>query len=227
MREPEGFTSEQIHDFESLLSPPRFGTYLRAVGGDRNKAMELYCWNTQVSAALYVMLQFFELAVRNATVEALEAEFGPNWHLSAGFVKTLRAPRRGYQPREDLTSNARRLPTAGKVVAELKFAFWQGLFVKGQQARVWDTHFASVFPGYNKSLTVAQARAHAYEQIEEVRRLRNRVAHHEPIFKRDLLKDRDRIRELVQWRRPRVAKWLDDFEQVTALILVKPTLPLS
>lgn len=223
MRDPKGFTREQIHDFESLLSPPRFGTYLRAASGDRNKAMELYCWNTQVSAALYVMVQFFELAVRNAAVETLEAEFGPNWHLSAGFVKTLRAPRRGYQPREDLTSCAARLPTAGKVVAELKFAFWQGLFVKGQQARVWDTQFASVFPGYTKRLIVAQVRAHVYEQIEAVRRLRNRVAHHEPIFRRDLSEDRDRIREMVQWRRPRVAQWLDDFEQVTALILVKPT----
>ena len=135
---PHNFTVQQILDLEAVLSPPRFGTYLRETGGDRHKAMELYCWNTDISAAFYVMLQFCELAIRNGAVEAVEAEFGANWHLNRGFVYTL--PKlnkgRGYQPQTDLQTCARRFPTAGKVVAELKFAFWQSLFVKGQQVRI-------------------------------------------------------------------------------------------
>lgn len=201
---PSPFTTQQILDLEAVLSPPRFGTYLREAGGDRHKAMDLYCWNTDISAAFYVMLQFCELAIRNGAVEAVEAVFGPNWHLNRGFAYTLPVLRggRGYQPRDDIQACAVRLPTAGKVVAELKFAFWQHLFVRGQQARIWDTHLAHAFPGYDKTLTPAQARARMFDHIEKIRRLRNRIAHHEPIFARNLREDRDRIRQIIDWRRP-------------------------
>ena len=68
------FTGQQVIDLEAVLSPPRFGTYLREVGGDRHKAMALYCWNTDISAAFYIMLQFCELSIRNGAVEAVEAD---------------------------------------------------------------------------------------------------------------------------------------------------------
>lgn len=221
---PNNFTTQQILDLEAVLSPPRFGTYLREAGGDRHKAMELYCWNTDISAAFYVMLQFCELSIRNGAVEAVEAVFGPNWHLNRGFAYTLPVLRgnRRYQPRNDLQSCAARLPTAGKVVAELKFAFWQNLFVKGQQARIWDTHLAPAFPGYDRALTLAQARAKMHDHIEKIRRLRNRIAHHEPIFARDLAEDRDRICQVIEWRRPGTAQWVDTIEQVTKLLGSRP-----
>ncbi|WP_110590682.1 Abi family protein [Tritonibacter mobilis] len=218
------FTGQQVIDLEAVLSPPRFGTYLREVGGDRHKAMALYCWNTDISAAFYIMLQFCELSIRNGAVEAVEAEFGPNWHLNRGFGYTLPVLRggRGYQPRDDLQSCARRLPTSGKVVAELKFAFWQHLFVKGQQARIWDAHLASAYPGYNKSLSLSDARTRMFKNIEVIRKLRNRIAHHEPIFSRNLAEDRDRIREVIQWRRPGTAQWVDTIEKVTDLLASRP-----
>lgn len=221
---PNNFTAQQILDLEAVLSPPRFGTYLRETGGNRHQAMELYCWNTDVSAAFYVMLQFCELAIRNGAVEAVEKAFGANWHLNQGFVYTLPvlSSGRGYQPRNDLQSCARRLPTAGKVVAELKFAFWQHLFVRGQQARVWDPHFSTAFPGYDKSLTLADARAKMFANIEKIRKLRNRIAHHEPIFTRNLAEDRDRIRQVIAWRRPGTAHWVDSIEGVTELLANHP-----
>lgn len=127
-----------------------------------------------------------------------------------------------YQPRNDLSNCAKRLPTAGKVVAELKFAFWQTLFVKGQQARLWDKHFADVFPGYDRNLTVKQARAAVYDDLEIIRRLRNRIAHHEPIFAHDLEEDRNRIRKLIAWRRPAIADWVDGIEDVSELLGNRP-----
>lgn len=218
------FTGQQLLDLEAVLSPPRFGTYLREMGGDRHRAMELYCWNTDVSAAFYVMLQFCELAIRNGAVEAIEAEFGPNWHLNRGFGFTLPTLRKGkgYQPRDDLQQVARRMPTAGKVVAELKFAFWQSVFVRGQDKRIWNKHLATVFPGYDKTLTVAEARAELHVAADSIRKFRNRIAHHEPVFARRLEQDRDRIRQVIEWRRPGTAKWLDSIEQVTPLLALRP-----
>lgn len=218
------FTSTQIAALEAVLSAPRFAKYLQATGADRHRAMQLYCWNADISAAFFLTLQFCELAVRNGAVEVLEKEFGQTWHLNRGFYNTLPTLRggKGYQPRDDVQSLAGRLPTPGKVVAELKFAFWQYLFVKGQDARLWTPHFAAAFPGYDQSLTIKQARAVMHQDIEHIRRFRNRIAHHEPIFYRNLSEDFSRIRKLIEWRSPDAAVWLDGAEHVTTLIAQKP-----
>lgn len=217
-------TPAQVDDLEGVLSAPRFATYLRATGGDRVQAMQLYCWNTDVSAAFYIMLQFCELAIRNGAVEALETSFGANWHLNRGFKYTLPQLNngRGYQPRRDLESCSTRLPTAGQVVAELKFAFWQYLFVVGQDQRLWVPHFSTCFPGVDPALTAPAARAVMFDDIDRIRRFRNRIAHHEPIFARQLTEDRDRIGKLIHWRRPVSAGWLAGVERVTALLAARP-----
>lgn len=214
-------TAAQVADLEGILSAPRFATYLRETGGDRIRAMQLYCWNTDLSAAFYIMLQFCELAVRNGALEAIEAEFGANWHLNRGFYLTLRRNAR-YDPVSDLRACAARLPTAGQVVAELKFAFWQYLFVKGQDARLWLPHFQDCFPGVDPALTIPQARASMFDDIQRIRVFRNRIAHHEPIFARQLTEDRDRIGRLIHWRRPLSAGWLAGVERVSALLATRP-----
>jgi hypothetical protein len=219
---PHNFTAQEVIDLEAILSPPRFATYLREAQGDRHRAMQLYCWNTEVSAALYILLQFCELSIRNGAVEAIEAVFGPDWHLTKGFLYTLPKHKTGYQPAKDLQDCASRLPTAGKVVAELKFAFWQYMFVKGQQKRIWSPQLSVAFPGYDRALQPAQARAFIYDEVDKVRKLRNRIAHHEPIFGRNLTEDRDRLRRIIEWRRPGAAAWLDGIETVTALIANRP-----
>jgi hypothetical protein len=222
---PHLFTPAIINDLETIISPPRFGTYIRETSGDRDRAMQLYCWNSDVSSAFYHMLQFCELTIRNAAVEAIEAEFGRNWHLSRGFKHTLPVPSqrsRRYYAITDLENCASRLRTAGKVVAELKFAFWQSLFVSPLDARLWDKHLAGIFPGLPGPVWVPKIRAKLYNDIETIRKLRNRIAHHEPIFARNLAEDHQRIREIILWRRASAAHWLDGVEQVTGLLAVRP-----
>jgi hypothetical protein len=218
------FSNEQITDFETVLSAPRFATYLREADGDRQLAMDLYLWNTEVSCAFFLEIQFCELAIRNAAVEALEIEFGDNWHLSKGFAHTLPTLRkgRGYQPKTDLITCAEKLATSGKVVAELKLAFWQHLFVVGQDRRLWMPHFHEIFPEYDKQLSIQQARASIHEDIRQIRFLRNRIAHHEPIFKRNLLEDQIRLKRVISWRRTSIAIWIESYEKVTELLSSKP-----
>lgn len=219
---PLAFSVQELQDFSELISSPRFGTYLAHTNGDRHKALEFYIWNVQLSAAFMVPIQLCEVAVRNGAVEAIEAEYGANWHASRGFAYTLPRLRYGYQPADDLQHQSGRQPSAGKVVAELKFAFWQYLFTRGQDARLWLPHFTTCFPGYDTALTVKQARASMHHEVELVRHFRNRIAHHEPIFTRNLVTDYERIRQLIEWRRPSVAAWMDTNQTVTALLAARP-----
>nr|BDF97392.1 hypothetical protein [Pseudomonas aeruginosa] len=61
-----------------------------------------------------------------------------------------------------------------------------------------------------------------YDELDKVRGIRNRIAHHEPIFQRNLAADYARMIRLVKWRCPRTAAWLNEVESVRALIKKRP-----
>lgn len=216
---PEYLSEQFILDLEAVLSPPRFGTYLRIAGGDCQRAAALYCWNTEVSAAFYTPLQFAEIGTRNGAIEAIAAEFGPDWHRSRGFQLTVREKiGQHLRPRRDLMNLAGRFGSAGAVAAELKFAFWQHLFITAQDTRLWRPHLRAAFPGIPAGLSVGQARQKIHDDIQTIRTLRNRIAHHEPIIARPLTDDLACALRLAEWRRPNVATWLRQIEGVSTLL---------
>ena len=218
------FTPQEITDLPDVISAPRFATYLQAKQGHVDQALELYAWNMEVSAAFMVPLHLCEVAIRNAAGDAIEAVHGANWPWVNGFIRSLPVPRRqtGYDPQRNLRTVAGRQPTVGKVVSELNFAFWEKVFTQGQDSRIWDAHLRTVLPGIPAGLTVAQARAQIFLDLERIRKFRNRIAHHEPIFARNLPNDYASIRELVEYRRAEAANWLGKVERVTGLIAIRP-----
>jgi ribosomal protein L32E len=52
--------------------------------------------------------------------------------------------------------------------------------------------------------------------------LRNRIAHHEPVFTRNLADDYQRIHDMIAWRSPTAAAWMDGKQTVMTLIAQKP-----
>jgi hypothetical protein len=218
------FTADELRELPVVISAPRFATYLRASANDADRALELYHWNLEVSAAFIVPLQVCEVAVRNGVVEAIEAVHGPNWPWSNGFIRSLPVPRltHHYNPQTNLRSVAARQPTTGKVVADLNFAFWEKTFTVGQDARLWLPHLHDVFPGVPRTTSAPEARAIAFNRLQAIRQFRNRIAHHEPIFSRDLATDYARIRDLILWRRPVAAEWVDKIERVSELLAARP-----
>lgn len=71
-------------------------------------------------------------------------------------------------------------------------------------------------------LDVARLRGQIYRELDELRRLRNRIAHHEPIFKRNLAVDFKKIEDLICLRCPIAATWMVQNQQATKLIEKKP-----
>lgn len=216
------FTPDELRDLPDVISAPRFATYLRAAKNDRPAALALYTWNLEASAAFMIPLQICEVAIRNGVVEVLEKVHGPDWPWSNGFLRSLPSIKKGYDPGNDLRMTANRMSTAGKVVAELKFAFWQSLFTAGQDGRLWNLHLKAAFPGVHPAEPISVARAAAFDALFSIRKLRNRIAHHEPIFMRDARADYDLIRRTVSWRSPVAASWMDGIQSVHSLIARKP-----
>lgn len=216
------FATDEIHALSRVLSAPRFATYLAAMGGEKAAALELYRWNMELSAAFFVPMQICEVGVRNAIVTAIESVYGANWPWEKGFQISLRNPDTGYSPRRDLLDLASKLPTSGKIVAELKFIFWERMFTRSHDAAIWNSRFRTAFPYADRARTVQQLRADGFAALQKIRDLRNRIAHHEPIFRRDVQEEYDRLRAIIAWVDPVVAAWVDKVQQVTAFIAHKP-----
>lgn len=215
------FTQDELHALPTVFSAPRFATYLAETQGDKVRALELYQWNMEVSSAFLAPLQMCEVSVRNAIAEAIELTYGPNWPYERSFEIALPNPSRAYSPRQNLLQH-RNEPTTGKVIAELKFVFWERMFTRRHDDTIWNKHLRTVLPHTDAVKSVQDLRRDAYQMLEAIRDLRNRIAHHEPIFRRNIREEYDRIRAVVAWRSETAANWLDKIEQVTCKNPQKP-----
>lgn len=204
------------------LSGPRSSTYIAATGGDTVKAMALYGWNARVAAALMLPSHFAEIATRNAVSDALTAVYGPQWPWNITFEQSLPTPKgNAYNPQRDLLQTRSREQTTGKVIAELKFAFWQSMFTARHDVRIWDQQILTLFPNATNG-TARQIRAQIRDDLEGIRKLRNRMAHHEPIFTRNLADDLARMLDLIELRSDATAQWVRAMEEVSTILTERP-----
>ncbi|WP_041793866.1 hypothetical protein [Pararhodospirillum photometricum] len=218
---------DQITAVKGALSAPRISAYEAAAGtnGDEDpSALNLYLWNAQISGVFLAPLGICEVVIRNAVADVLESKYGARWAWAPAFEQSLPSPRVGYSPRQDLLKARRNAQTVGKVIPELKFVFWQHMFTSRHDARLWDTYLLQVMPGLDASKSVRQLRKDIYDDLEKIRALRNRIAHHEPILTRNLADDFTRITQLIACRSQLTADWMASYyeEQVQRMLQSRP-----
>jgi len=66
-------------NLSGIFSEARFSSYIKAVGHDKLKVLELYKLNIKISKALYPLFCVFEVTLRNRIVNVLVRCFGNNW----------------------------------------------------------------------------------------------------------------------------------------------------
>lgn len=202
------------------LSPVRLATFQKATT-TLPQALELYQWNMQISAAFLPCLQLCEVVTRNSVSHVLMLRHGNRWAWEPGFIGTLPNPTRGFNQRDALRKATQNRTDINNVVPELNFAFWQMMFTSRHDNQLWQPYLGQIFP--NAPITaISQLRQDIYKFLEIIRSLRNRIAHHEPIFKRNLQQDYDLILKLIAYQSEDTANWLENFQMVTAVLLKKP-----
>ncbi|WP_188583944.1 hypothetical protein [Azorhizobium oxalatiphilum] len=193
---------------KAALSAARMSTYEAATSTAGAEALELYVWNARMSAAFLGPLHICEVVLRNCAANAIEAVYGPRWPWSPGFETSLPHPQAGYSPKFDLQIVRHKHSVTGGVISDLKFAFWQQLFTRRHDHRIWNNHLFQVMPGSQAGCEVRSIVKAVYADLETIRRLRNRIAHHEPIFHRDLAREFDLIAALIGQTCPTTAGWM-------------------
>ncbi|SDK53110.1 hypothetical protein SAMN05192566_1545 [Methylophilus rhizosphaerae] len=174
--------------------------HANVAGGSDSDAVRLYLWNANLSSSLLLPIALLEVVLRNAVSEAISNTYGPNWHQNNAFILSLPDPKAAYSPRRDLINTAAQHQLIGKTIPELKFAFWRDMFTKRHQGRIWGNELRKVFPNAPHALSESAVRLHIYHSLTQIKTLRNRVAHHEPIFQRNTQSDFDLIKEIIEMR---------------------------
>ena len=96
------------------------------------------------------------------------------------------------------------------------------MFTRRYDARIWDKHLQRVMPNLDPKQSLPMLRESIYKDLEQIRLLRNRIAHHEPIFNRNLTDDYQNILKLVRYRCIITAEWMDNNQQAVTAINAKP-----
>ena len=202
------------------LSAARTSTYLHALRDkppSLERALDLYVWNSQLGAALMTPISVCEVVIRNAVDEALSAVHGPSWPWSRGFYLSLNTT-----GRQVLDKAKQAQPTTGKVIAELNFGFWENMFVAAFDAALWTPHLNAVLPNLPAGQTVQQSRFHIRQELEKLRRLRNRIAHHEPILTINAVACLQAVQQLIGYRCTDTAAWVGQTNDIATLVASRP-----
>lgn len=202
------------------LSVPRLGTYVRASGGDLDRAVQLYRWNAEVAGSLWVALGHTEVVLRNAMHDVLRARHTRLGRQGQWFDDPAREL---AQPaRDDVAKARQRLQRAGapllpgKIVAELSFGFWRFLLARRYTASLWPAMrpaFAHL-PSPDRRLLE--------EPVARLHQIRNRLAHHEPLIAEPLADRYADLLAVVGFVDPGLRLWVDDGNNLRAVLATRP-----
>ncbi|NQX36432.1 hypothetical protein [Herbiconiux sp. VKM Ac-2851] len=191
-----------IPSLVKVIRDERLAAYATACHGDAARSIRLYTWNIEASAALLNAFAPLEVGIRNAMHNSLVQHFQrTDWWNAASLSRADRAQIDSAIDYLDRRKGQGRW-TAGHVVAELKVSFWEGLLVNRYHAALWEPALQKAFP--HSPARRGDIRA----QLERLRLLRNRAAHHEPIHARDLTVDHRYMCELAGHISPQLETWI-------------------
>lgn len=211
MTHPVARAAADADAVEAALSLERFARYVAWADGDRERAVSLYTLNTQVSEALYVPLQALEVALRNRIHTVMSAAHGPGWFQPEAGQVTDRQAEQVRAAVAELTEAGKPIED-GRVVAALTFSFWTSMFGR-EQDDLWKRTLHKIATRDGRFLSRKDFTA----RLTQVRLLRNRIAHHEPILYWNLPKLHQSMLEMTRWLSLAMDDWrgtVDRFAQV-------------
>jgi hypothetical protein len=228
----------KFKDFKNYFSSARVNRYLLATGNSKSKAIKLYKANLKTAQAFHPLLGVFEVILRNRLNDILASHFSdPNWIMNqktgfmsdpslrftykrTGQLKTNDFLKREINKAEKRLQKTNTPITSGKIIAEQTLGFWTDLFevhhyrlLKGKPIQVFN------------SLPAGHGRKEVNDELDKVRRFRNRINHNEPICFNgnnidftEAMEVHKSIINLLTWIDPEIIKLISDIDTVKKII---------
>lgn len=209
------------------LTVERFSPYLAAAGGDLPVAFGLYDWNLRVAGSFHEDLGRLEIVFRNAIDSTLVAH-GSSEGWPTAWYKRPQLFSANARARNDIDVARRRATARGRgethsqVIAEFSFGFWRYLCSVSYLTSLWVPALGSAFPRHPRAGNPRVVRVDVEDRMQRLHFLRNRIAHHEPIHRRDLRHDLDGLVELVGWICADTQTWIICESRSGAVLKTRP-----
>lgn len=180
--------------FEQIVSKPRLDSYRGYWKASPDQAVGLYMWNGEVCAEVSKLLSYFEITLRNNIHRELSLNVTAStpggatssaawWDILWNQLKPV------SKSKVDEVRNASSCALSpDEIVSRLSFGFWPNMlnWIAKQRIallpRVLPAHALSQSGAIRNWWTPA-ARKEAIRDIFELKEIRNRIAHHEPLWK--------------------------------------------
>ncbi len=202
-------------NLERHFSTARLGRYRDLCAGDEVKAASAYVNNMLLAGAMMPMLSVLEISLRNGIHRRMCARYQrPDWWEALARDPAFARHTSEVAGAKDKLQRRAEFPTPDKIVAEMAFGFWSSLFNGGFAAIVWKD-LRQTFPHCPKALRQRQTISSALNQMRD---LRNRVFHHEPLIWLipDLPDWHAKGTEVIGWIDPQLVSWLASYDPLPA-----------
>jgi hypothetical protein len=226
-------TEWAIVDIEQViaaLTPERLTKYFQRMGPNNQAALALYCWNHEVGAAFNVTLQQFEICLRNSISKALRDKFGERWFENLKF-QGISAEIRSIvgKTSEKAKENKRGFPpSTHDFIAATSMGLWREV-CRPAHAGFWAKRLRLAFPHAPVERDVRKTLEAIHNRVHRLVRLRNRIAHHEPLIGSrvepigEMLVQRHAdMTELLAWMDPNFLTWLGERDRLRETVASCP-----
>ena len=165
----------------------------------------------ELSGGLWVHIQIFETTLRQFLAKQLTAIYGTQSWWDIPFLLNK-------DDYSNISKVMRRLKgkdiriTSEHIVDNLSLSFWIKLLGKRYHETIWlkIIKYMPVYPGRREDF---------YNKAREIRNLRNSIAHHGPILRRNLIRDYAYLGELTAILDPELAREVEKRSRVLDLLL--------
>lgn len=171
-----------IEQLRVILSKERIVPYGRN-GDNPLSIINKYNENILLCEAMYPALHYFEVLLRNHINFTIEKLFNEGWLLNLPKKLQLSPQDRSKinELKDQFFKEKKRVPTHSDLVSRLSFGFWCALFHKRFDPILWHRKNALryIFPNLRRE---NQTRRYIESKILRIKKIRNRIAHHERIW---------------------------------------------
>ena len=205
----------------NAISIPRLAPYLNRYNGNNQMAIRMYAWNLEMSGAFWGPLSVLEITLRNSIHDAMRNGRVDDdwWNLQAVNLES-REDKRIEAAMDKLAFTKNYSPSADDVVGATSMGLWVGLLGVGvarhplydYETKLWP-RLQTAFP--NRGLL---GRRQIHAKFNRLRVLRNRIAHHEPIFRNKHDEHRDLIIECVGLIDTDVANYVSGSHRIDSVL---------
>lgn len=200
---------------ENSITSIRLSVYKERTHDDYT-ALASYLFNIEVCRALYTPLHMFEIVLRNSVDKHLQIFTGEKDWFDNNVIPLTPIGVAMIQEAKDTILAHNKTVTHDRIISELNLGFWTSLFSKTySQCSFQGNIIKNCLKGCPKKL---RTYTNINLQFENLRQLRNRVAHHERVIHWNTLKDlHNQLLECIKWINSEtyeLTKKIDTFDKV-------------